>query len=83
MQRLITLAILAMTLAGCAQDSALQPSYLGLGDAVANDDGDETELDAKVGPVLNRIPSNKVLGAMAFQKVTGRAVDPSRLSAGR
>ncbi len=82
MQRLITLTILGMTLAGCAQDSALRPSYLGLGHAVADDD-DEAALEANLDPVLNRIPSNKVLGAMAFQKVTGRAVDPSRLSAGR
>jgi hypothetical protein len=68
-----------VVLAGCAQDSGPHPSYLGLTDltgdaAAASADGDSNTSDA-----LRHIQSNKVLGAMAFQKVTGQTVDPDSL----
>lgn len=67
-----------IALTGCAQES-LQPSYLGLrdlsSDAMAAQATDETEMP----DALRHVQSNKVLGAMAFQRVTGRTVDPSRL----
>jgi hypothetical protein len=34
-------------------------------------------------PELRHVASNKVLGAMAFQKTTGRTVDPARLQGSR
>jgi hypothetical protein len=67
-------------LAGCAQEG-VRPSYIGLSDlpsigaeaAPANPSGPPSES-------LRHVQSNKVLSAMAFQKVTGRAVDPDSLS---
>lgn len=82
MRRAAALAIVGLALAGCAQSSALQPSYLGLTGAEASDD-DIDAANRDVERALARVPSNKVLGAMAFQKATGRSVDPSRLSGGR
>jgi hypothetical protein len=72
-----------LALAGCAQDSGSHPAYLGLSDltgiglaaspAPADADADETS------EALRHVQSNKVLGAMAFQKVTGQTVDPDSL----
>ncbi len=69
-----------LVLAGCAQDGP-HPAYLGLSDLVGNDvaaspaatSADETS------EALRHIQSNKVLGAMAFQRVTGQTVDPDSL----
>jgi hypothetical protein len=82
MRRAAAVAAIGILLTGCAQPTALQPSYLGLSDAVASEDNAD-DRSADVDQTLARIPSNKVLGAMAFQKVTGRSVDPSRLSGRR
>jgi hypothetical protein len=72
-----------LALAGCAQDSGSHPAYLGLSDltgiglaaspAPADADANETS------EALRHVQSNKVLGAMAFQKVTGQTVDPDSL----
>lgn len=70
-----------LALAGCAQDSGSHPAYLGLSDLTgiglaaspAPADADETS------EALRHVQSNKVLGAMAFQKVTGQTVDPDSL----
>ncbi|MET0431063.1 MAG: hypothetical protein ABWZ86_01190 [Hyphomicrobium sp.] len=69
-----------VVLAGCAQESGSHPSYLGLTDltgdaAAASVDGS----DSDTSDALRHIQSNKVLGAMAFQKVTGQTVDPDSL----
>ncbi|MFA5955878.1 hypothetical protein [Hyphomicrobium sp.] len=71
-----------VALAGCAQDSSgAHPAFIGLSDLAASsasanpqpaDSGDSSD-------VLRHIQSNKVLGAMAFQKVTGQTVDPDSL----
>lgn len=70
-----------LLLAGCAQESGSHPSYIGLvdlaGGAAANA---ETSPVQDVPEALRHIQSNKVLGAMAFQRVTGRTVDPGSLS---
>jgi hypothetical protein len=63
-----------VVLAGCAQESGSHPSYLGLTAAASVDGSDSDTSDA-----LRHIQSNKVLGAMAFQKVTGQTVDPDSL----
>lgn len=80
--RLAAMAVVGLALAGCARESPLAPSYLGVGAADAATEDDDARPEG-VAPTLRRIPSNKVLGAMAFQKVTGRPVDPSRLSGSR
>jgi hypothetical protein len=78
MKRVIAVVLTSLTLGACANVGESGPSYLGLGSAFA----DETEETPVAAPstAMNRVKSNKVLGAMAFQKVTGRPVDPSRLS---
>lgn len=72
--------VLALT--GCAQEGGSRPSYIGLmdlagADAAANPQPSDAN---KVPEALRYIQSNKVLGAMAFQTVTGRTVDPDSLS---
>jgi hypothetical protein len=70
-----------LALAGCAQDNGSHPAYLGLSDLTgiglgagpAAAEGDETS------EALRHVQSNKVLGAMAFQKVTGQTIDPDSL----
>lgn len=80
MKRVILLAALASSFTGCARVE-VGPSYLGLpvvSDAEAEDATDGAELRE-----LRHVTSNKVLGAMAYHKVTGRKIDPSRLQGSR
>lgn len=77
MIRVVLVAALAMSLQACAR-SDHQPSYLGAG-LLDDDEETQTHTSSDPHPELRHIGSNKVLGAMAFQKVTGRTVDPSRL----
>ena len=75
----VTLAVVVS--AGCAREpetgfARIAPSYLGAAPAVADDNDEVPPASASV----RHVRSNKVLGAMAFQKVTGRTVDPDRLS---
>lgn len=69
---------LAIMLQACANVADQTPSYLGMPEAA------EAETDAEPGVgdagTLRHVPSNKILGAMAYQKVTGNPVDASRLS---
>jgi hypothetical protein len=78
--RLIAFAGL-LALAGCAQEGDSRPSYLGLSDLAAGGARAATEPEAANTPseALRHVQSNKVLGAMAFQKVTGRTIDPDSL----
>lgn len=83
MLRILVIASLAISLQACARGGDTQPSYLGsalLGSGEA--DAQEATQDQS-HPNLKHVDSNKVLGAMAFQKVTGRPVDPSRLQSGQ
>jgi hypothetical protein len=70
-----------LALTGCAQDGGPHPSYLGLSDlagpSIAADRQSEDADDTS--DVLRHIQSNKVLSAMAFQKITGQAIDPDSL----
>lgn len=69
-----------LLLAGCAQQGS-HPAYIGLSD-LSGDDFMENSLIARSGETpeaLRHVQSNKVLSAMAFQKVTGRTVDPESL----
>jgi hypothetical protein len=66
-------------LAGCAQDGP-RPAYLGLSDLTGDANAATGPSEADDSPaVLRHIQSNRVLGAMAFQKVTGQTVDPDSL----
>lgn len=66
----------ALALAGCANTGETSPSYLGFAPTTA-----DAATFPQDGPAegVRHVSSNKVLGAMAFQKVTGRPVDPRRL----
>lgn len=72
-----------LALAGCAQEGASRPSYIGLmdlaGSGAATNPQPAGNSD-KIPEALRYIQSNKVLSAMAFQQVTGRTVDPDSLS---
>jgi hypothetical protein len=70
-----------LALAGCAQDGP-HPSYLGLSDLAGPSAAADRQLAEgdDVAEALRHIQSNKVLGAMAFQKVTGQDVDPDSLN---
>lgn len=78
MMRIVLIAGLALCLQACARGSDHEPSFLGA--ALLGDDAEANDAPATgPHPDLRHIGSNKVLGAMAFQKVTGQPVDPSRL----
>jgi hypothetical protein len=76
----LTVAV-ASVLAGCAQDGLTPPSFAGLSDVGAASEMARGEFttDVPVDPALRHVNTNRVLGAMAYQKVTGRSVDPARL----
>lgn len=78
MKRVIAVVLTSLTLGACANVGETGPSFLGLDSAFA-DETDETPV-AQPSTALRRVNSNKILGAMAFHKVTGRPVDPSRLT---
>lgn len=79
MRRICAAAIAALALQGCAAGGDQSPSYLGA--FVLEPDQASAAATKGVAPqALDHVQSNKVLGAMAFQKVTGRTVDPERLN---
>ncbi len=82
MKRAIAMGLLTLTLGACANAVESGPSFLGLGSAFADETADETNEPgaATPSPAIGKVKSNKVLGAMAFQRVTGRPVDPARLA---
>ena len=83
---LVIAGLAAVPLAGCAGESGPSPAYLGAATAEAYEaDTEPSDTSLTPGPSssVRHVTSNKVLGAMAFQKVTGRAVDPDRLAGGR
>lgn len=84
MKRILFLVIAASTLQGCAKSAEQSPFHLGL-PIVSDSEAGEAEVATPQGqqPGLRHIASNKVLGAMAFQKITGRTVDPQRLQGSR
>jgi len=69
-----------LALAGCAHDGATRPSYIGLVDLTPGDANAQTFTTEPPSDATRYVQSNKVLGAMAFQRITGRTVDPGRLS---
>ncbi len=88
MQRIsrTSLALMIALLAqGCAKSSAPAPLHLGMPliSQAAMADENQVADTQEPRPELRHVTSNKVLGAMAFQKTTGRAVDPGRLTGGQ
>jgi hypothetical protein len=76
-----TLALASfLALAGCAQDSGSRLSYIGLSDLTAGNTSAQAASVESPSAATRYVQSNKVLGAMAFQRVTGRTIDPARLS---
>jgi hypothetical protein len=70
-----------LLLAGCAQDGGPHPAYLGLQDLAGSSAAADTQSDetGDASDVLRHVQSNRVLSAMAFQKITGQEVDPDSL----
>jgi len=69
-----------LALGGCAQQGVTRPTYLGLSDIASDAEASPEPVSGPQSEALRHVQSNKVLGAMAFQRVTGRTVDPSSLS---
>lgn len=69
-----------LALTGCAQEG-MRPTYLGLSDLTGNSSAlkQPSPSTDDVPDILRHVQSNKVLGAMAFQRMTGRTVDPDSL----
>ena len=77
MTRVLAALAASLTLAACANVGDNTPSYLGM--ATASIDTHRNRDDLQTPEAVRHIDSNKVLGAMAFQKVTGAKVDPATL----
>lgn len=72
-------AAAAAALAGCANVVDAGPAHLGMQTgSIADADMSGAQPPAVQGAVKH-VSSNRVLGAMAFKKVTGAEVDPDRL----
>lgn len=69
-----------LAVAGCAQDSGPHPSYIGLIDLTSPDAVAQTAPTEPPSEATRYVQSNKVLGAMAFQRMTGRTINPERLT---
>lgn len=82
MARLIAIIAAAVALSGCANVADTSPSYLGMhaGAAASERTQGDTKSPSRAAPAaVKHVSSNRVLGAMAFQKVTGAEVAPERL----
>lgn len=85
MRRALGLIAAAAVLSGCAaEDHSQPPSFAGLSglaaaETVADDIAPAT-LESDMNPAARHVRSNKLLGALAYQKVTGRTIAPERLS---
>jgi hypothetical protein len=72
----VTLAA-ALALAGCANVVDTGPSFLGM--TTESETSGVSDTRGAPPQAVQHVTSNRVLGAMAFQKVTGAKVDPTRL----
>jgi hypothetical protein len=69
---------LGLLLQGCADTAGSSPSFLGMA-PLLKEEAAAAPAAKPSSKAVEHVSSNKVLGAMAFQKVTGRAIDPERL----
>ena len=83
MTRVLAACALATALSACA-NVVEQPSYLGM-TTNSIDAGPNTSARQDTVPpeAIRHISSNRVLGALAFKKVTGADVDPRTLAGSR
>lgn len=78
MKRVLAAGAAALSLSACANVDS-PPSYLGMAtSAITRDDAAHSD-EAQMPDAVRHVTSNKVLGAMAFQKVTGAKIDPTTL----
>lgn len=80
MKRAAILAAIFASISGCAR-SDVAPSYLGL-PGISDADAEENPPEEMGSAPLKHVSSSRVLGAMAYHKVTGRTIDPARLKGG-
>lgn len=80
MARVLAVIAAASLLSACA-NAIDAPSYLGM--ATGNIDGEAAQAPPAPPPAIRHVSSNRVLGAMAFKKVTGADVDPRSLAQSR
>ncbi len=77
MKRVLAATAAALLLTACANIEGA-PSYLGMATSSIASQGD-TAGDSHPPEAVRHVTSNKVLGALAFQKVTGAKIDPTTL----
>lgn len=83
MTRVLAALAAAIALSACANAIDSTPSYLGMATGSVDAGDHEAAPRAKPMPApaaIRHVSSNRVLGAMAFQKVTGAEVDPRTLA---
>lgn len=80
MKRILAAIGVVLLLTACANVEN-SPSYLGMATLSLASESDDLDEPGSTQPhdALRHVTSNKVLGAMAFQKVTGAEVDPTTL----
>jgi len=82
MVRVVAALVLVSALSACA-NVIEQPSYLGMAASSIDSSSANPALPAPTPEAIRHVSSNRVLGALAFQKVTGAEVDPRTLSGTR
>lgn len=83
MTRVLAAIGLTLALSACA-NVIEQPSYLGMAtSSIDTGASAHAAIPAATPEAIRHVSSNKVLGAMAFKKVTGADVDPRTLSGSR
>jgi len=80
MKRVLAATATALLLTACANVESA-PSYLGMATSSIASQGDAVGRpeDSQTPEAVRHVTSNKVLGALAFQKVTGAKIDPTTL----
>lgn len=81
MVRVLAALAATVTLSACA-NAIDTPSYLGMptGSIDTGSAASASAATPKAPDVIRHVSSNRVLGAIAFQKVTGAEVDPRTLA---
>lgn len=83
MRRVMAAILLASAVSACA-NVIDQPSYLGMAtSSIDAANAQPAPSPSRTPEAIRHVSSNKVLGAMAFKKVTGADVDPRTLSGSR
>jgi len=80
MKRILAATAAALLLTACANVDS-PPSYLGMATSSIASQADTAggPEDSQTPEAVRHVTSNKVLGALAFQKITGAKIDPTTL----